>query len=85
MTIIQERMPPGTAETLHRHAKARQFFFVLGGLAVMEHQGVVTSLPPGAGLEIPPGVRHRILNKSDGDLEFLVTSVPPSHGDRIEE
>lgn len=29
MTIIEERMPPGTAETLHQHAKSRQFFFVL--------------------------------------------------------
>lgn len=84
MTIIQERMPPGTAETLHKHAKARQFFFVLAGVAAMEHRGVVTTLPPGSGLEIPPGVPHRILNKGDTDLEILVTSVPPSHADRVE-
>jgi hypothetical protein len=37
MTIIQERMPPGSSETLHRHAHSRQFFFILGGSAVMEH------------------------------------------------
>lgn len=84
VTIIEERMPPGTAETLHKHTKARQFFFVLAGRAVMEHGGVVTSLTPGTGLEVPPGVPHRILNRSDIDLEILVTSLPPSHADRVE-
>ena len=83
MTVIQERMPPGTAETLHKHARARQFFFVLTGLAVMEHGGVATTLAPGTGLEVPPGVPHRILNKSNTDLEILVTSLPPSHADRV--
>jgi mannose-6-phosphate isomerase-like protein (cupin superfamily) len=84
MTIIHERMPPGTAEAFHQHTKARQFFFVLAGQAIMEHGGVATILTPGTGLEIPPGVPHRIWNNSDADLEFLVTSVPPSHGDRLE-
>ena len=28
MTVIEERMPPGTAETLHVHAKSRQFFYI---------------------------------------------------------
>jgi mannose-6-phosphate isomerase-like protein (cupin superfamily) len=83
MTIIHERMPPRTAETLHKHAQARQFFFVLAGLAVMEHGAVVTTVEQGAGLEIPPGEPHRILNKSETDLEFLVTSGPPSHADRV--
>lgn len=83
MTVIQERMPPATAETLHKHTKSRQFFFVLAGVAVMEHGGMVTTLTPGTGLEVPPGVPHRIWNNSDADLEFLVTSVPPSHADRV--
>jgi mannose-6-phosphate isomerase-like protein (cupin superfamily) len=84
MTIIEERMPPGTEETLHKHARSRQFFFVLAGSAVMEHGDAVTVLTAGSGLEIPPGVAHRILNKSGSDLEILVTSRPPSHADRVE-
>jgi mannose-6-phosphate isomerase-like protein (cupin superfamily) len=83
INIIQEKMPPGTAETLHYHTKSRQFFFVLEGVAVMEHGDTVTTLATGTGLEVPPGVVHRILNKSDSDLEFLVTSIPPSQADRI--
>ena len=84
INIIQERMPPGTAETLHKHVKARQFFFVLAGTASMEERGRVVTLPTGSGIEIPPGVPHRISNPGEVDLEIIVTSVPPSHGDRLE-
>lgn len=84
MNIIEERMPPGTAEILHKHAQARQFFYVLTGAAVLEHDGVLTTMAAGTGMEIAPGVAHRILNQSKSDLEILVTSQPPSHGDRIE-
>ena len=36
MTIIEERMPAGAAETLHKHVRSRQFFLVLAGAMVME-------------------------------------------------
>ena len=84
LTIIEERMPPGTSETWHRHTNSRQFFFVLSGCAVMEHGDEVTRLEAGTGLEIPPGLAHRIRNAGETALEFLVTSHPPSHGDRLE-
>lgn len=84
INIIQERMPPGTAETLHKPNKARQFFFVLSGSATVEHGGTTTSLAAGSGLELAPGVPHRILNRSSGAIDFLVTSQPPSHIDRVE-
>ena len=54
MTIIEERMPPGTAETLHKHARSRQFFYVLAGSAVMLHGGVVTALRAGTGWRFRP-------------------------------
>jgi len=84
MTIIEERIPPGSGETLHVHAKSRQFFFVLAGTAVMDHGGMTTILGAGTGLEIPPGVAHRILNNGKTDLSLVVTSSPPSHADRRE-
>jgi mannose-6-phosphate isomerase-like protein (cupin superfamily) len=84
LTVIEEQMPSGTAETLHKHMKSRQFFYVLRGSAVMEHGGTVTELLAGVGLEIPPGIPHRIINRSGNAVEFLVTSQPPSHADRVE-
>ena len=29
LSVIEERMPPGTAEQRHSHVRARQFFYVL--------------------------------------------------------
>ena len=33
--------------------------------------------------DMPPGTAHQAINDSDADVEFLVVSTPPSHGDRI--
>ena len=82
MTIIQDRMPVGAAEKMHRHEKSRQFFYVLSGTAIMVHDGVSTTLNARDGLEIAPGVAHQISNQGDIPLEIIVTSMPPSHGDR---
>jgi len=82
-SVIHERMPPGTSEARHYHEKAWQFFFILSGQAVMELNGVRHVLTAHQGIEIPPGQPHQIFNESDQDVEFLVTSVPPTRGDRV--
>jgi mannose-6-phosphate isomerase-like protein (cupin superfamily) len=84
MTIVQERIPPGAAEKMHRHAQSRQFFYVLSGTATMIHNGENTMLQAHDGLEIAPGVAHQISNPGDTPLEIIVTSQPPSRADRID-
>jgi mannose-6-phosphate isomerase-like protein (cupin superfamily) len=84
LSVIQERVPPGAAESIHHHARARQFFFVLKGEGAMLMDGTEFVLPAGSGLEVPPGVPHQFCNRSGEDVAFLVISAPPSHGDRIE-
>ena len=83
LSVIEERMLPGTSEARHRHERARQFFYVLEGELTMEVDGRVVTLGAGQGLEIAPGVAHQAFNRSERDVRMLVTSVPPSHGDRI--
>lgn len=83
LTIIHERMPFDTEEERHYHTKAKQFFFILSGTAVMEINGVRTILDEKEGLEVPPNVPHQIFNRSIPDLEFLVISQPSTVGDRI--
>jgi mannose-6-phosphate isomerase-like protein (cupin superfamily) len=83
MSVIQENMPPGTSEIRHFHHDSRQFFFVLAGEAAIELDGTGHVLSVHQGLEVPPGIAHQVENRSSVNLEFLVISVPPSHGDRI--
>ena len=35
LSVIAEKMPPRTAEDMHYHQKAQQFFYVLSGQAAM--------------------------------------------------
>ena len=83
VSVIQERMPPGTSEVRHWHRQARQFFYILSGVATLEVNGQRETLTAGQGLEIAPTVPHQIFNESAEAAEFLVISQPPSHGDRI--
>lgn len=83
LSVIEERMPPGTRESRHRHAISRQFFYVLSGVLTMEVEGTRHRLTPRSGIEIAPGVAHQATNEGDADAEFIVVSTPPSHGDRI--
>ena len=82
LSIIHEEMPPATEEVRHRHHHARQFFYVLRGVLVMECDGVRHRLQPGLGLEIAPMTPHQARNESGESIEFLVISHPASHGDR---
>ncbi|PPU76760.1 MULTISPECIES: cupin domain-containing protein [Xanthomonas] len=82
LSVIEERMPPGASETCHRHLRARQFFRVLDGEAVLELDGTAHVLRAGDGLHVPPGAAHQMRNASMADVRFLVVSSPHSHGDR---
>jgi mannose-6-phosphate isomerase-like protein (cupin superfamily) len=82
LSVIHERMPPGTAEVRHYHERARQLFFVLAGTATLEVAGVRETLGPQQALEVSPGVPHQMFNESDGDIDFLVISQPTTRGDR---
>lgn len=84
LNVIQERMPPGSSESPHLHHQAQQFFYVLSGEASIEVGKTVVVLHRGEGLRVPPGTGHRVMNRAKGSLELLVTSEPPSHGDREE-
>ena len=84
MSVIEERMPAGASERRHWHERARQFFHVLAGALTMEADGAEWVLGAGEGVEIAPGVAHQAMNRSGEDVRFTVTSVPPSHGDRVE-
>lgn len=84
MTVIQERMPPHTAEKRHLHNRSRQFFFVLSGKLTMELNEELHQLGEMSGIEVPPGAKHQARNDTEEDVHFLVVSSPTTRGDRTE-
>jgi mannose-6-phosphate isomerase-like protein (cupin superfamily) len=85
LSVIQERVPPGASETRHFHSTARQFFYVLTGVATVEFDRHSIELKAGEGCEIPPTIRHRFANRSAEEVSFLVISSPSTQGDRTNE
>ena len=83
MSIIQERVPAGCAEVTHYHERARQFFYILEGEGTISFEEHEVILQKGQGLEIQPMVKHQFKNNSSMDVHFLVISVPPTRGDRV--
>ena len=83
VSLIQERVPAGSAEVMHYHERARQFFYILEGEGIMSFEDHEVILQKGQGLEIAPTMKHQFKNNSQADVHFLVISVPSTRGDRI--
>ena len=83
LSVIEERVPPGRSEVRHYHRQAHQFFYVLAGKATLEVGDRVLQVKPFQGVSVPAMVPHKLSNRQDEDLIFLVTSAPMSHGDRV--
>ena len=83
LSVIAEKMPPDMAEDMHYHTVSRQFFYILSGQATMRFADGEVTLDSGSGIEIDPGEAHQMCNRSGGEIEFLVVSMPKSHGDKV--
>ncbi len=83
-SIKQELMPAQTAEKLHFHTHAEQFFFILHGEATFLIEGTVFKVDAGKGLRIQAGNKHKIMNNSEHNLEFILCSYPSTQHDRTD-
>ena len=83
LSVKQECMPAQTAETLHYHEKAQQIFFILKGIATFEVENESYTVLPGQGFQIDPGKKHRIVNNTAEDIEFILSSQPSTNQDRF--
>ncbi len=83
LSVKQELMPAGTKEVKHYHQSAQQFFYILKGKATFEIEDSTIIINQGEGLHIEAGKKHRILNETGEDLEFVLCSQPSTKNDRI--
>ena len=83
LSVIQERMPANTTEKLHYHSKAQQFFYILKGTATFIIENEKHVVQQNQGIQILANSRHKIINETESDIEFLVISNPATNNDRI--
>jgi mannose-6-phosphate isomerase-like protein (cupin superfamily) len=70
------RFPPNSANTLHKHVRAEEFYFVLEGLGRMRVGDQTLTVPKYGGVLVRPGQLRQVFNDTDTDVLWLVVGAP---------
>ena len=70
------RFPPKSANTLHRHVKAEEFYFVLEGTGRMRVGDETLTVPKYGGVLVGPKLLRQVFNDTDAEVLWLIVSAP---------
>src|SRR5437588_11251525 len=69
------RLPPKSANTLHKHIRAEEFYFVLEGVGRMRVGSETLTVPKYGGVLVGPNVRQ-VFNDTDAEVLWLIIGAP---------
>ncbi|GAA2273829.1 MULTISPECIES: cupin domain-containing protein [Kitasatospora] len=72
------KLGPEEFVTEHYHPHAEEFVYVMEGEIVVRFDGEPMTVAACEGLRIPPGVRHRVENRSGRSAECVISLAPPA-------
>ena len=70
------RLPPGSANTLHRHIRQEEFYFVLEGTGRMRVSGETLTVPKHGGVLVGPEQLRQVFNDTDTETLWLIVGAP---------
>ena len=70
------RLPPKSANTLHKHVLAEEFYFVLEGMGRIRVGEETLSVPRYGGVLVGPSVLRQVFNDTDADVLWLIVGAP---------
>jgi mannose-6-phosphate isomerase-like protein (cupin superfamily) len=70
------RLPPKSANTLHKHIRAEEFYFVLEGVGRMRIGENTVTVPKYGGVLVGPGELRQVFNDTDEEVLWLITGAP---------
>ncbi len=70
------RMPPRSANTLHKHIRSEEFYFVLEGLGRIRIGDTTLTVPKYGGVLVGPQELRQVFNDSETDVLWLVVGAP---------
>ena len=70
------RFPPHSANTLHKHIKAEEFYFVLEGTGRIRIGEESVTVPRYGGVLVGPNVLRQVFNDTDTETLWLIVSAP---------
>ena len=70
------RLPPHSANTLHRHVLAEEFYFVLEGVGRIRLEEETLTVPRYGGVLIGPQQLRQVFNDTDEEVLWLIIGAP---------
>jgi mannose-6-phosphate isomerase-like protein (cupin superfamily) len=70
------RLPPKSANTLHKHVRAEEFYFVVEGVGRMRVGGETLTVPRLGGVLVGPSVLRQVFNDTDAEVLWLIVGAP---------
>jgi len=70
------RLPPKSANTLHKHIRAEEFYFVLEGTGRMRVGDVTLTVPRCGGVLVGPDQLRQVFNDTDAEVLWLIIGAP---------
>jgi mannose-6-phosphate isomerase-like protein (cupin superfamily) len=70
------RMPPHSANTLHKHLRAEEFYFVLEGTGRLRIGGETVTVPKHGGVWIGPEHLRQVFNDTEEEVLWLIFGAP---------
>lgn len=73
------RVPPKSANTLHRHPRSEEFYFVLEGVGRMRVGEKTLTVPKYGGVLVGPAELRQVFNDTDTEVLWLIVGAPEEH------
>ena len=70
------RLPPKSANTLHKHIRSEEFYFVLEGTGRMRVGEETLTVPKYGGVLVGPNQLRQVFNDTDEEVLWLIVGAP---------
>jgi mannose-6-phosphate isomerase-like protein (cupin superfamily) len=70
------RLPPKSANTLHKHIRSEEFYFVLEGTGRMRVGDETVNVPKYGGVLVGPNELRQVFNDTDDEVLWLIIAAP---------
>ena len=70
------RLPPNSANTLHKHVRSEEFYFVLEGVGRMRLGEETLTVPKHGGVLVGPNQLRQVFNDTANDTLWLIVGAP---------
>jgi mannose-6-phosphate isomerase-like protein (cupin superfamily) len=70
------RLPPNSANTLHKHIRAEEFYFVLEGVGRIRIGDETLTVSKHGGVLVGPDQLRQVFNDTEDDVLWLIVGAP---------